>query len=486
MHLDKLLHTITPLSVINPQNPDIQDFDFDSRKVQKDQLFVAVKGTQTDGHQFIDKAVSSGAVAVVCEHLPAEIAPGVSYIQVQDSAKALAIIAGNFFGNPAQKLKVLGVTGTNGKTSVATLLWRCMNDLGQKSGLISTIRYMIGEEERASSHTTPDPKQLHQAFAEMLEAGCTHCFMEVSSHALAQQRVAGIPFQVAVFTNLTHDHLDYHGTFANYLKAKKLLFDGLDKNARAIINADDRNANVMVQNCKAAVQRYSLTQNTEFRCRILENSLQGLLLEIGGTEVWFRLCGRFNAYNILAVLAALQALGVEQTEALRVLSMQAGVSGRFETVYDEKTGMSAVVDYAHTPDALENVLTTLEDINDGKANILTVVGCGGNRDKAKRPEMAKIAVLHSDMVILTSDNPRFEEPDAIIAEMYAGVPVEMRKKVMKVADRKEAIGIALRLTKRNDILLIAGKGHETYQEIQGVKYPFDDKAVVRAYLEEMR
>ncbi|MBX7240671.1 MAG: UDP-N-acetylmuramoyl-L-alanyl-D-glutamate--2,6-diaminopimelate ligase [Bacteroidia bacterium] len=465
---------------------EITDFCFDSRQARIGSLFIALKGTQTDGHQYIGVAQSAGAVAVVCEDLPESFAEGVTYIQVEDSAAALAFISANFYGNPAAKLRITGITGTNGKTSTATLLWKCMNELGYKSGLISTISYKIGMEERASSHTTPDPKQLHRIFAEMVEAGCVFCFMEVSSHALEQKRVEGIRFEVAAFTNLTHDHLDYHLTFAAYLKAKKKLFDNLDNKATAIINADDKNGNVMVQNCKANVLRYSLQRETDFRAKVLENTFEGLLLDINGTEVWFRLVGRFNASNLLAVYAAMTALGIESEAALSVLSAQKGVSGRFEAIYSPDGSITAIVDYAHTPDALKNVLDTINEINQTRGNVLTVVGCGGNRDKTKRPVMAKIAAENSNTVILTSDNPRFEKPDEILAEMSAGVPLELKRNVFQIENRKEAIGVAVRLAKPADIILIAGKGHETYQEIEGVKYPFDDKETVKNYLDSTK
>lgn len=481
--LTKLLKNINTIQIKGKINLEISDFDFDSRKIQNNSLFIAVKGTQADGHKFIENVIEKGAIAIICEDLPEKLQETITYIQVKDSAAALAIVSANFYDNPAEKLKVVGITGTNGKTSTATLLWRAFNQLGHKSGLISTISYQIGLEERSSSHTTPDPKQLHKAFAEMWDAGCEYCFMEVSSHALVQKRVAGIPFCLALFTNITHDHLDYHGTFLEYIRAKKLLFDNLGKGIPAIINADDKNGATMVQNCKGKVHYFSLSKNTEYRCRVLENTFEGLLLEINKKEVWFRLVGRFNAYNLLGVLATMMALGIEEEEALQVLSAQAGVHGRFEAIYNPKQQITAIVDYAHTPDALKNVLETITDINQTKGKIITVVGCGGNRDKEKRPKMAKIAAEISDSVILTADNPRFEKAADILADMYAGLSADLRRKVMQIENRKEAIGVAVRLAQSNDIILIAGKGHENYQEIEGIKYPFDDKEVVNSYFQ---
>lgn len=480
--LSKLLHKVKYKNHKGNLNVSVIDFDFDSRKVKHGTLFVAVSGTQTDGHEYIEKAIQAGAAAVVCEKIPEVLCPEVTYIQVEDSAAALALIAAAFYGNPADKLVITGITGTNGKTSVATLLWKSMNELGFKSGLISTINYKIGWDEYPSSHTTPDSKQLHRTFAEMVEAGCKYCFMEVSSHALEQKRVEGIRFEVGVFTNITHDHLDYHGTFAAYLKAKKKLFDNLNPNAKAIINADEKNGEIMVQNCKATTFRYSLHKDTEFKAKVLENTFEGLMLAVNGREVWFQLVGRFNASNLLAVYATMTVLGVEDESALKILSTQIGVNGRFEPVYASEGKRMAIVDYAHTPDALRNVLDTIHEINQTRGRIITVVGCGGNRDKTKRPVMAKIAAENSSIVILTSDNPRFEKPQDILADMFAGVPADLRKNVFQIENRKEAIGVAVRMANPEDVLLIAGKGHETYQEIEGVKYSFDDKEVVKGYL----
>jgi UDP-N-acetylmuramoyl-L-alanyl-D-glutamate--2,6-diaminopimelate ligase len=486
MILQQLLQNIATISIVGNIHREIHDFCFDSRQSKENSLFVAVKGTQVDGHEYISVAIEKGASVILCENLPENLQEKVTYIQVKDSAEALALVAANFYGNPAKKLKIIGITGTNGKTSTATLLHNCFNQLGYKSGLISTISYKIGETEYAASHTTPDPKQLHKCFADMWENDCEYCFMEVSSHALVQKRTAGIPFKIALFTNITHDHLDYHGTFAEYIRAKKLLFDGLDKEAVAIVNVDDKNGNVMVQNCKGTVKKFAIKRLADYHCRLIENTFEGLLLEIGGIETWFRLVGSFNAYNLLGVFAVMKELGIETENALQVLSAQPGVNGRFEAIFSPELKITAIVDYAHTPDALKNVLETITDINQTRGNILTVIGCGGNRDKEKRPKMANIASEFSHQVILTSDNPRNENPNDILAQMYAGISLELRRKVMQIENRKEAIKVASRLAKPYDIILIAGKGHETYQEIMGVKYSFDDKEEIRNAFEELK
>ena len=476
--MKQLLKNISILKTIGNSEIHITDVCFDSRKVIEGCLFIAVSGTQRDGHEFIDIAVEKGAIAIMCEQLPETIHEQVCYLLVSDSAEALAFACANFYGNPAQDLVIVAITGTNGKTSTATLLWRCFNQMGKKAGLISTISYMIGEEEKTSSHTTPDPKQLHFAFQEMVNADCEYCFMEVSSHALVQKRVAGIPFKIALFTNISHDHLDYHGTFVEYIRAKKILFDTLPRTSTAIVNIDDKNGLVMVQNCKATVKQFSLRKLSDYRCRVVENTFEGLQLEINDIACWFRLVGSFNAYNLTGVYAVMCELGIENQEALQLLSGQPGVNGRFEALYSQDGKTTAIVDYAHTPDALKNVLSTITDINQTRGKVITVIGCGGNRDKTKRPKMAEIAAQLSDTVILTSDNPRNEDPQEILAQMYAGVPVEMRRKVLQIENRKEAIHTAIRLAQPYDIVLVAGKGHETYQEIAGVKYDFDDKLVI--------
>lgn len=477
--MKRLLQNVSTIQTIGSTDLHITDVCFDSRQVIEGSLFIAVRGTQSDGHKFIDIAVEKGAVAILCEQLPEKMNEQVCYVLVKDSAEALAFVCANFYGNPAQSLEIVAITGTNGKTSTATLLWRCFNQMGKMAGLISTISYMIGTEEKTSSHTTPDPKQLHKAFREMVDAGCEYCFMEVSSHALVQKRVVGIPFKIALFTNISHDHLDYHGTFVEYIRAKKILFDTLPKTSTAIVNIDDKNGLVMVQNCKATVKHFSLRKLSDYRCRVVENTFEGLQLEINDTECWFRLVGSFNAYNLTGVYAIMCELGIDSNEALQVLSGQPGVNGRFEALYSKDGKTTAIVDYAHTPDALKNVLSTITDINQTRGKVITVIGCGGNRDTTKRPKMAEIAVQMSDTVIFTSDNPRNEDPQEILAQMYAGVPVEMRRKVLQIENRKEAIHTAIRLAQPYDIILVAGKGHETYQEIKGVKYDFDDKEVIR-------
>lgn len=457
---------------------EVKDFFFDSRQVVAGSLFVAVRGTQSDGHAYIENAVALGAVAVVCEEFPAVMAEGVTWVRVQDGANALAFIAANFYGNPADALKLVGVTGTNGKTTTATLLYQLFNELGERSGLLSTVAVRIGDETLPATHTTPDAKQLHQNFRRMVDAGCLYCFMEVSSHALHQQRVAGLKFAGAIFTNITHDHLDYHGTFKEYIAAKKLLFDGLQEGAFALVNLDDRNGEVMLQNTRARRLGFALERMADYKGRIIENTFEGLLLEINHQQAWFRLIGSFNAYNLLAVYATAVELGMSSEDVLLELSKVEGVSGRFQTVRDVARGVTAIVDYAHTPDALKNVLETIRDIRTGGGRIITVVGCGGNRDRAKRPVMAEIAARLSDQVVLTSDNPRNEEPGAILEEMLAGVPANGRRKVLSITDRREAIAVACRLAQAEDIILVAGKGHEDYQEIKGIKHPFDDRLVL--------
>jgi UDP-N-acetylmuramoyl-L-alanyl-D-glutamate--2,6-diaminopimelate ligase len=457
---------------------EVKDFFFDSRAVVPGSLFVAVRGTQADGHAYIGKAIELGAVAIVCEEFPADAPAHVTWVRVEDAAQSLAFLAANYYGNPAEQLILVGVTGTNGKTTTATLLYQLFNELGERSGLLSTVAVRIGEATLPATHTTPDAKQLHLNFRKMADAGCRFCFMEVSSHALVQHRVAGLKFAGAVFTNITHDHLDYHGTFKAYIDAKKLLFDGLPDSAFALVNVDDRNGEVMQQNTRARRLSYALERMADYKGRLIENTFEGLLLDINNQQAWFRLIGSFNAYNLLAVYATAVELGMEPMDVLMELSKIEGVSGRFQTVRDQARGVTAIVDYAHTPDALKNVLETIRDIRTGGGKIITVVGCGGNRDKAKRPVMAEIAARLSDQVVLTSDNPRHEEPGAILDEMLAGVPANGRRKVLTITERREAIAVACRLAQAEDIILVAGKGHEDYQEIKGVKHPFDDRAVL--------
>ena len=462
-------------TIIGEMEREVGKIVFDSRKAEKGDAFVAVKGTQVDGHQFIDVAIANGADTIVCEHLPEAPVETVTWIQVENSARSLGLMLTNYYGRPSEQLIMVGVTGTNGKTTSATLLYELFTALGYRCGLISTIRYLVAGVESPSTHTTPDPVQIQALLAEMVEQECTHCFMEVSSHALVQERTAGIRFALGMFTHITHDHLDYHGTFKAYIQAKKMLFDQLPSSAVAIINADDRNGRVMVQNTRAAVRWYSARSLADYQVRLMENTLEGLLLRINEQEAWFSLRGSFNAYNLVMVYAAGVELGLEPDEVIEGLSGIKPVEGRFQVITHPGGRNTGIVDYAHTPDALKNVLQTISDINQGQSRILTVIGCGGNRDKAKRPAMAEIAVNHSDQVIFTNDNPRNEDPEAILDQMFAGVAREERRKVLRITNRREAIRTAVRLSHPGDILLVAGKGHETYQEIRGERFPFDDR-----------
>lgn len=451
---------------------------FDSRKVGKNDVFVAQRGVSADGHAFIQKAIEAGVTGVVCEELPATLAEGVCYVKVADSSEALGKMVANFYGNPSRKMKLVGVTGTNGKTTTATLLYELVRLMGKKAGLLSTVCNYVDEEKCPSTHTTPDAVELNGYLKRMADAGCEYCFMEVSSHSIHQKRIAGLDFDGAVFSNITHDHLDYHKTFKAYIEAKKAFFDGLKKEAFALTNADDKNGLVMLQNTAARRFTYSCRTLADFNAKVIEKHLDGTLLLLDGKEVWTKFTGDFNAYNLLAVYASACLLGLDKEEVLRCMSMLVPVSGRFETILS-KEGVVAVVDYAHTPDAVENVLSTIQGLK-GKDNmVITVVGAGGDRDKTKRPEMADAACRYSDRVILTSDNPRSEEPEAILADMQAGVKEEYKAKVLSIIDRREAIRTALMLASKGDIVLIAGKGHENYQEIKGVKHHFDDKEVVK-------
>jgi UDP-N-acetylmuramoyl-L-alanyl-D-glutamate--2,6-diaminopimelate ligase len=479
--LSDILDKAGVIMVSGATDIEIQSLKFDSRTAKPGCLYFAVNGTSSDGHQFIPDAINAGAVAVVCEKIPENPEGNTTYILVNDSSYAKAVIASNFYGNPSSKLNLIGVTGTNGKTTTVTLLHQLFEKLGYQAGLISTIRNKVHDKPLPTTHTTPDPVQLNELLARMVEEGCTHCFMEVSSHAVIQQRVSGLSFRGGIFTNLTHDHLDYHKTFDAYLKAKKTFFDELPAAAFALINKDDRNGKMMVQNTKAVVSTYSMQTMADFRCRILENQFQGLHLSIDGTECWFRLIGNFNAYNLLAVYATAVLLGEEQENALTKLSLCEPVDGRFNYIRTTD-GITAIVDYAHTPDALQNVLETIHSIRSQKQKIITVVGAGGNRDTAKRPVMATIACTLSDRVILTSDNPRFEEPEAILEDMKKGIEAKFAARVLVIENREEAIKTACALAQPGDIILVAGKGHETYQEIKGVKYPFDDKTVLKEVL----
>lgn len=482
--LQDILRNVQVLNTQGPLDVQVESITFDSRKVQAGVLFVAVRGVQADGHAYIAKAAEANAVAIVCEELPAEVKAGLTYVVVKNSAEALGQMASTFYGNPSAKLQLVGVTGTNGKTTSVTLLHKLFRELGYHVGLLSTVQNQIDEEIIPATHTTPDAVTLNELLAKMVQAGCSHCFMEVSSHAMVQQRVAGLTFAGGVFTNITHDHLDYHGSFDEYIKAKKSFFDMLPKGAFALVNADDKRGAVMVQNTKASTHEFSLRKATEFKARIIDNTIQGLHLEIDGNEIWCKLIGDFNAYNLLGAYGVAVLLGEDPTETLTVLSALDSAAGRFDYVVSD-TQITGIVDYAHTPDALENVLNTIQQIRTPLQKVITIVGCGGNRDAAKRPVMADIACRLSDKVILTSDNPRFEEPQAILADMQKGVKPLDYKKTLSVLDRKEAIKTACMLAEPNDIVLVAGKGHETYQEIQGVKYPFDDKQVLQETFQQL-
>lgn len=470
--------------VIGSTNVAIENVCIDSRSAKKFSLFIAVKGTLVDGHKFIQKSIDQGALAIVCEDLPETLLPEVNYIQVKNSRFAAGIIASNFFDNPSENLKLVGITGTNGKTTAATLLYELFMGLGYKVGLISTVRNLVNGEEIKATHTTPDPISLNQLLAEMVEVGCEYCFMEVSSHALDQHRVAGIQFTGAIFTNISHDHLDYHGSFDHYIKSKKMLFDNLPSTSFALVNMDDRNGDVMVQNTKAKVITYGLKSMADRKAKILENNLTGLILNIDGQEVITRLIGSFNAYNVLSVYGAAIELKEEKLQILTTLSNLHSPEGRFQFIKTENNVLG-IVDYAHTPDALENVLSTIHELRTGNEKLITLVGCGGDRDKDKRPEMARIAAEGSDKVILTSDNPRSEEPEAILADMKKGLDPVLIRKAVSIVDRAEAIRTACMLVQPGDIILVAGKGHEKYQEIKGKKFAFDDMEVLTTNLKQI-
>ena len=484
MKLSELLKYVKPVAIIGDVNVDISGVNIDSRKIEKGHLFVAIKGTQTDGHRFIPKALELGAAAVLCEDLPEGISGDaghmdVTYVQVVSTEAAVGPVATVFYGEPSKQLKLVGVTGTNGKTTVATLLYNMFRKFGHRCGLLSTVCNYIEDEAIAADHTTPDPIELNKLLAKMVDAGCEYAFMECSSHAIAQKRIGGLKFAGGLFTNLTRDHLDYHKTFENYRDAKKAFFDELPKDAFAIINADDKNGAVMVQNCKAKVKTYSTRTMADFRARIIECHFEGMYLEMDGHEVGVQFIGKFNVSNLLAVYGAAVMLGKQPEDILVVLSTLKSVAGRLEPIRS-KDDVTAVVDYAHTPDALENVLNAIHEVLDGKGGqVITVCGAGGNRDKGKRPLMAQEAVKQSDRVIITSDNPRFEEPQDIINDMLAGLTPQQMKKVISIADRREAIKTATMLAQKGDVILIAGKGHEDYQDIKGVKHHFDDREVVR-------
>ncbi|MGM9716397.1 MAG: UDP-N-acetylmuramoyl-L-alanyl-D-glutamate--2,6-diaminopimelate ligase [Prevotella sp.] len=478
MTLKDLLSSMKPKAVIGNEDIDITGVNIDSRRIGKGHLFVAMVGTQVDGHQFISKAIAQGAAAILCERLPEETSEGVTYVQVDSTEDAVGKVATLFYGDPSRHLKLVGVTGTNGKTTIATLLYNMFRKMGHKCGLLSTVCNYIEDEAIPTEHTTPDPIELNALLSRMVEAGCEYAFMECSSHAIAQKRIGGLRFAGGIFTNLTRDHLDYHKTFENYRDAKKAFFDSLSKNAFAITNADDKNGLVMVQNCKAQVKTYSIRQMADYRARILECHFEGMYLEIDGNEVGVQFIGKFNVSNLLAVYGAARMLGKEPQDILVAMSTLHSVNGRLDPVRSPE-GYTAIVDYAHTPDALENVLYAIHEVLNGKGKVITVCGAGGNRDKGKRPLMAQEAVKQSDRVIITSDNPRFEEPQDIINDMLAGLNAQQMKKVISIADRKEAIRAACMMAGKGDVILVAGKGHENYQEIKGVKHHFDDKEVLR-------
>lgn len=472
-YLSEILEGLAFTELQGSADTEITAVVFDSRKVVPGCLFVAVKGTLVDGHDYIDQAMKDGAVAIICEDLPAHTATAVDFLMVANSAIALGIVTANFYNNPSSKLKLVGVTGTNGKTTVATLLYQLFRELGYKCGLLSTVENQINGKVIPSTHTTPDPVELNKLMDEMVTSGCDYCFMEVSSHAIAQHRIVGLQFAGGIFTNLTHDHLDYHKTFASYLKAKKTFFDELPKNAFALTNGDDKNGNVMLQNTVAYKKTYGLKSMADYKAKILENQFGGLLLQIENEDVWFKMVGTFNAYNLVAVYAAAMLLEQDKAKVLTILSKLKGAEGRFEYVVASNK-IIGIVDYAHTPDAVQNVLSTIHDIRKGNEKVITVIGCGGDRDKTKRPIMAKVACEWSDKVILTSDNPRTEDPAQIIKDMEEGVDAAFKRYVISITDRREAIKTACHLARPGDIILLAGKGHEKYQEINGVKNHFDD------------
>ncbi|TPG35346.1 UDP-N-acetylmuramoyl-L-alanyl-D-glutamate--2,6-diaminopimelate ligase [Flavobacterium pectinovorum] len=482
--LKDILYKVAIESVTGSTEIDIHKIDFDSRKIEANDVFVAIRGSLSDGHDYIEKAIQLGAIAIICDTLPENIEKGITYIQVKDTNTALAFMAANYFGNPSEKLKLVGVTGTNGKTTIASLLFQLFQKAGFKVGLLSTVKIMVDETEYNATHTTPDSITINYYLNEMIEAGVTHCFMEVSSHGIHQKRTEALHFVGGVFTNLSHDHLDYHPTFAEYRDVKKSFFDSLPKTAFALSNIDDKNGTVMLQNTVARKFTYALKSYADFKAQILESQLSGLLLKVNDNEVWVKLIGTFNAYNVLAIYGTAVELGMDSLEALRLLSDLESVSGRFQYIVSEGN-ITAIVDYAHTPDALDNVLKTINDIRTKNEQLITVVGCGGNRDKTKRPIMAKIATDLSDKAILTSDNPRNEDPEVILDEMEKGVEAHNYKKILRITDRKQAIKTACQLAQPNDIILIAGKGHETYQEISGVRHHFDDMETVKEILEQL-
>ena len=482
--LKDILYKVSIRQVIGNAEVAVSSLCFDSRKAENNAVFVAIKGTESDGHGFITQAINKGATVVVCENFPSEIRESVTYVEVVDSAKALGLMAANFFDHPSSQLKLVGITGTNGKTTIATLLFQLFRELGYKVGLLSTVQNQINDEIIAATHTTPDPVALNNLLSDMVSSGCDYCFMEVSSHAVAQGRIEGLTFAGGVFSNLTHDHLDFHQTFSAYLKAKKMFFDGLERSSFVLTNIDDKNGLVMLQNTKAHQKTYALKNIADFNARVIENHFSGLLLNIDEQEVWFKMVGEFNAYNLLAVYGTALLLDQDKSKVLTTLSRLSGAEGRFDYT-TSANGVIGIVDYAHTPDAVQNVLSTIQDIRKGIEQVITIIGCGGDRDKTKRPVMAQVACDWSDKVILTSDNPRSEDPATIIKDMEAGITPVNKRKALSIADRKEAIRTACHLAKPGDIILLAGKGHEKYQEVNGVKYEFDDKKILSDLLNLM-
>lgn len=475
--LSEILYGVRLTQTNGTTNLAIEGVFMDSRKVKKNGLFVAVKGTQVDGHAFIDKAIELGAVAIVCEEFPETLNSAITYIKVNDAANALGVIASNYYDNPSEKLKLVGITGTNGKTTTVTLMFNLFRSLGYKCGLLSTVVNRINDEIIPSTHTTPDQVELNRLLSLMVEQGCQFAFMEVSSHAVDQKRIAGVNFSAALFSNITHDHLDYHKTFDNYIKAKKGFFDGLSDDAVSFINKDDYHGEVMVQNTKSKVYFYAIKSSADIKCKIIENDFNGLQLNINGKDVWSKLVGMFNAYNLIAAYAVAMHFHKDEIAVLTAISTLSPAEGRFDVLHGAN-GVRAIVDYAHTPDALKNVLQTIRDIKNDGEKIITVVGCGGDRDAAKRPVMATIATEMSDKVVLTSDNPRSEDPQEILNQMMTGVARGALKNVLSIVDRAQAIKTAITMADRGDIVLVAGKGHEKYQEIKGVKHPFDDKEII--------
>lgn len=483
--LRDILYKVRLESIVGSTDREINSIHFDSRKVTKGDVFIALKGTQSDGHEFIERAIEQGAVAVVVEDLPAHQKDSITYVVVENSHESLALMAANFFDNPSKDIKLIGVTGTNGKTTTTSLLYQLFKGLGYKSGLISTVEILIDGKSIATKHTTPDPLTINAHLAAMRDVGVDYCFMEVSSHGIAQERVTGLHFTGGIFTNLSHDHLDYHATFAEYRNVKKRFFDGLPSTAFAIYNKDDKNGPIMVQNTKARKLGYALKSYTDYQANVLENQFGGLLLKVNGHELWTKMIGEFNAYNVLAIYACAIELDLEEMEVLEAISKLDGVSGRFQYFTTVKDKITAIVDYAHTPDALKNVLETINSIRTKNERVITVVGCGGDRDRTKRPIMANVATSLSDLVILTSDNPRTEDPASILKEMQAGVEPQNYKKSITIVDREQAIKTAANMAQPKDIILIAGKGHETYQEVNGVRHDFDDRLKITTILKKL-